>query len=119
MYDTHILTVISNLKIKTEKKIKMGFIYHMRTLGAGLHNLFWCLQSNSALDKCACESTGFSKVCGWLDQMGLKLTQPPTGVGVAVGTKLGNKLKMGMGILKNMQVFYRLIIWVCLKLNVS
>ena len=58
-------------------------------------------------------------MCGWLDQMGLKLTQSPTGVWVAVGTKLGNKLKMGMGILKNMQVFYRLIIWVCLKLNVS
>ena len=39
-------------------------------------------------------------MCGWLDQMGLKLTQSPTGVGVAVGTKLGNKLKMGMGILQ-------------------
>ena len=27
---------------------------------------------------------------GWLDQVGLKLTQSPTGVGVGVGTELGN-----------------------------
>ena len=29
-------------------------------------------------------------VGGWLDQLGLKLTQSPTGVGVGVGTELGN-----------------------------
>ena len=29
---------------------------------------------------------------GWVDQVGLKLTQSPTGVGVEVGTELGNKL---------------------------
>ena len=28
---------------------------------------------------------------GWVDQVGLKLTQSPTGVGVGVGTELGNK----------------------------
>ena len=28
---------------------------------------------------------------GWLDQLRLKLTQSPTGVGVKVGTELGNK----------------------------
>ena len=27
---------------------------------------------------------------GWLDQVGIKLTQSPTGVGVGVGTELGN-----------------------------
>ena len=27
---------------------------------------------------------------GWVDQVGLKLTQSPTGVGVGVGTELGN-----------------------------
>ena len=27
---------------------------------------------------------------GWLDQLRLKLTQSPTGVGVKVGTELGN-----------------------------
>ena len=33
-----------------------------------------------------------SRVGGWLDQLGLKLTQSPTGVGVGVGTELGNIL---------------------------
>ena len=28
---------------------------------------------------------------GWLDQLRLKLTQSPTGVGVKVGTELGKK----------------------------
>ena len=29
---------------------------------------------------------------GWVDQLGLKLTQSPTGVGVGVGTELGNRV---------------------------
>ena len=32
-------------------------------------------------------------VGGWLDQLGLKLTQSPTGVWVGVGTELGKKSK--------------------------
>ena len=30
---------------------------------------------------------------GWVDQVGLKLTQSPTGVGVGVGTELGKRQK--------------------------
>ena len=32
---------------------------------------------------------GWGWVAGWLDQLRLKLTQSPTGVGVKVGTELG------------------------------
>ena len=32
---------------------------------------------------------GWVGVGGWLDQLRLKLTQSPTGVGVEVGTELG------------------------------
>ena len=33
---------------------------------------------------------GWGWVGGWLDQLRLKLTQSPTGIGVEVGTELGN-----------------------------
>ena len=33
-----------------------------------------------------------SKVGGWLDQVGIKLTQSPTGAGVGVRTELDDKL---------------------------
>ena len=33
---------------------------------------------------------GWGWAGGWLDQLRLKLTQSPTGVGVEVGTELGN-----------------------------
>ena len=36
---------------------------------------------------------GWGWVGGWLDQLRLKLTQSPTGVGVEVGTELGNMRK--------------------------
>ena len=39
---------------------------------------------------------------GWVDQVGLKLTQSPTGVGVGVGTELGknysDRLRVGTAI---------------------
>ena len=36
---------------------------------------------------------GWGWLAGWLDQLRLKLTQSPTGVGVEVGTELGNMRK--------------------------
>ena len=37
-------------------------------------------------------------VGGWLDQVGLKLSQSPTGVGVGVGTELGNSRQYKKGV---------------------
>ena len=37
---------------------------------------------------------------GWLDQVELKLTQSPTGVGVEVGTELGNTENYNIKVLQ-------------------
>ena len=43
---------------------------------------------------------------GWLDQLRLKLTQSPTGVGVEVGTELGNFLEISQNFVRKSLNFY-------------